>query len=187
MPVSVRGVDQANAPRRLLVTTLQIGIVLVLGLPLIAITQPFLSAWPLTLVVTSLLLLLVVGFWRSAANLEGHLRAGAELVVDVIARQGVDKDERALETMQQLLPGLGRIVPVTLGGASPAVGRTLGDLNLRGLTGATVVALVRDGKRTVYPTAAEALLAGDVLALTGSDASLATAARLLGVPAPPPS
>lgn len=186
MPAAARGVDQANAPRRLLVAALEIGIVMVLGLPLIAMTQPFLSAWPVALVVASLLLLLVVGFWRSAANLEGHVRAGAELIVDVIARQGVDKDARALVTMRELLPGLGHIVPVTLGTASPAAGRTLGELNLRGLTGATVVALVREGERTVYPTAAEVLLAGDVLALTGSDASLSAAARLLGVPAPPP-
>lgn len=180
MPLAARGVDQANAPRRLLVATLQIGIVLVLGLPLIAITQPFLTAWPLALVVASLLLLLVVGFWRSAANLEGHVRAGAELIVDVIARQGVDKDARALVTMRELLPGLGHIVPVTLDATSPAVGRTLGGLNLRGLTGATVVALVRDGERTVYPTAAETLHAGDVLALTGSEKSLEAAQALLG-------
>jgi CPA2 family monovalent cation:H+ antiporter-2 len=49
-----------------------------------------------------------------------------------------------------------------------AVGRTLADLNLRGLSGATVLALVREGHGTVIPTGRETLRAGDVLAVAGT-------------------
>lgn len=174
-----RGVDQAHAPRGALIATLQIAIVLVLGLPLIALTQPFLSAWPGAIVVGSFLVLLVVGFWRSARNLQGHVRAGAELIVDVIARQGVDKDAHSMELVHELLPGLGTIEPYTLPETSPAVGQSLGELNLRGLTGVTVVALLRGHHRQIFPRADQLLQEGDVLAMTGSNESLAAAHRLL--------
>lgn len=179
MPRAARGVDQGRAPRRVLTATIQIAIVLVLGLPLIAVTQPFLSAWPATVVVGSLLLLLAIGFWRSASDLQGHVRAGAELIVDVIARQGKDKDEHSLEMVQELLPGLGTIVPFHVEPRCAGVGMSLGELNLRGLTGVTVVALIRGNQRMVFPKADEVLHEGDVLALTGSHESIAAAHRLL--------
>ena len=181
-PVS-HGVDQGRAPRQLLTVVIQIGIVLVLGLPLIVLTQPFLSTWPVTLVVGGLLLLLTISFWHSAADLQGHVRAGAELIVDVLARQGVDKDEHALETVEEMLPGLGTISPHHVDPGSVVVGRTLGEINLRGLTGVSIVALSRGGKRIIFPEATEVLHAGDVLALTGSHAALGAANRLLrGLP-----
>jgi len=179
MPRASRGVDQARAPRGVLTATIQIAIVLVLGLPLIAVTQPFLSAWPATIVVGSVLLLLTVGFWRSASDLQGHVRAGAELIVDVIARQGVDKDEHSLEMVQEMLPGLGTIVPFHVEPKCASVGLSLGDLNLRGLTGVTVVAVIRGTQRMVFPKADEVIQEGDVLALTGSHESIAAAHRLL--------
>jgi CPA2 family monovalent cation:H+ antiporter-2 len=62
---------------------------------------------------------------------------------------------------------------------SEAAGQTLGHLNLRGRTGATVVALSRDGQRMPLPTATTLLQAGDMLALTGSGNAIGVAATLL--------
>jgi len=185
MPRAAHGVDQANAPRRLLRVVIQIGSVVVLGLPLLALTQPFLSAVPGAVILGAVLLLLAISFWRSATNLQGHARAGAELVVDVLARQGVDKDESALELVQGLLPGLGTIVPFQIDAGSEVVGRSLGEINLRGLTGVTVVALSRGRERVVFPQAREILRPGDVLALTGSHEAIQAAHRLLGSDRPP--
>ena len=182
MPTARRGVDQALAPRGVLVNVLQIGAVVVLGLPLLVITQPFLSVWPAAGGLAFLLLLLIVGFIRSARDLQGHVRAGAELIVDVLARQGVDKDEHSMEQVQELLPGMGTIVPFAVVSGSSAVGRALGELNLRGLTGVTVVALSRGSQRIVFPDARQVLESGDVLALTGSHDALAAANRLLSGP-----
>ncbi len=179
MPKVGRGVDQANAPRGALISAIQAATVVVLGLPLLALTQPFLSAWPAAAVIGGFLLLLTVSFWRAARNLQGHVAAGAELIVDVLARQGIDKDEHSMEQVQELLPGMGTIVPFKVEMGSGAVGRSLGELNLRGLTGASVVALSRGGQRIVFPKAAEVLHEGDVLALTGSHDAIAAAHRLL--------
>ena len=59
------------------------------------------------------------------------------------------------------------------------MGRTLAELNLRAITGATVLAIVRQG-RGLVPSAEGALHAGDVLALAGTHDALAAAQQMLG-------
>jgi len=78
-----------------------------------------------------------------------------------------------------MLPGLGTIVPIEVPAASEAAGVTLGELNLRGRTGATVVALSRGGQRMPLPSASTRIEAGDLLALTGSGNAIGLAAALL--------
>jgi CPA2 family monovalent cation:H+ antiporter-2 len=182
MPKAQRGVDSAHAPRGALVVAIHFATVIVLGLPLLAVTQPFLSAWPAAAVIGGFIFLLTFSFWRSARDLQGHALAGAELIVDVISRQGVDKDEHAIETVQEMLPGMGTIVPFKVEMGSGAIGRTLGELNLRGLTGVSVVAISRNNQRIVFPKADQILQEGDVLALTGSHDAIYSAHRLLGKP-----
>lgn len=59
-----------------------------------------------------------------------------------------------------------RVHPVVLPGHSGAVGRTIGDLELPGVT---VTALVRQGERHLDPPATTRLEPGDVLVLFGAD------------------
>ena len=56
---------------------------------------------------------------------------------------------------------------------------SLGDLNLHAATGATVVAIVRDGRGVALPGGGEILRAGDTLALAGSTDALAAARDLI--------
>jgi CPA2 family monovalent cation:H+ antiporter-2 len=64
---------------------------------------------------------------------------------------------------------------------SAAVGKTLGDLDLRGRTGATVIAVVRDGDTKVSPGAQYTLCEGDTVLLSGSAEKIERAAEILGV------
>jgi CPA2 family monovalent cation:H+ antiporter-2 len=83
-----------------------------------------------------------------------------------------------------VLKGLGEPVAIRLDPDGPGVGKTLADLNLRGRTGASVIAIIR-GSVPVVPTANEPLVAGDVLAIAGTrDAIEAATAMLRGSPAP---
>lgn len=182
--------DLAAAPRRAFVVTLQLAVVLAVGAPLIAITQPFLPAFQGAAVLLIVLAVLTVAFWRSATNLQGHVRAGAQVIVEVLAAQGADKEDKRtrrntedLSIVEQSLPGLGAPVPLRIEPGSQAVGKTLTELNLRGLTGATVLAITRPGGAIVIPTGQEALAEGDVLAITGTKAALEAAGMLLHVPA----
>ena len=176
-------VDAAMAPRRTLVVLLQLTVLLLIGLPYLAITQPFLPGLESVALLALLLTMALLGLWRSAADLDGHIRAGAQLIVEAVAagagRTTASPDETARQ-IATLLPGLGEPIPFALPPDSPALGKSLAELNLRGATGATVLAIVRGGTGVVVPTAHEILRLGDVLALAGADDAVAAARVLLG-------
>ena len=178
IPPPVRGVDNAISPRRLLANTLQITTVLLLGVPLIAALQAFLPALPAVVALVGILVLLGLGFWRSARDLQGHLRAGAEVVVAALAKHSAS-DLPSVDIARRLLPGLGDFTALRIALGSPGDGRTLGQLNLRGRTGATIVALLRGDLRIAFPEAGERLQAGDLVALTGSHEAIGAAGVLL--------
>jgi K+/H+ antiporter YhaU regulatory subunit KhtT len=62
---------------------------------------------------------------------------------------------------------------------SPAVGKTLRDLDLRSRTGATIIAVVRDDTPIPSPAPDVALAAGDTLVLVGSHEQVDRAMDLL--------
>ncbi|MBI5445131.1 MAG: cation:proton antiporter [Deltaproteobacteria bacterium] len=175
--------DLAAAPREALVVTLQLGALLMVELPLLAVTQPFLPRLPAALLFAAPLVFLAASLWRSAEGLQGHVRAGAQVIVEALAaqrqRRTDEAEEPGLGGVRELLPGLGDPVPLRLGAESPAVGRTLADLDLRGITGATVLAIFRAEEGLVVPNAKESLREGDVLALAGTQEAVEAAKRLL--------
>jgi CPA2 family monovalent cation:H+ antiporter-2 len=193
LPAAAIGrVDFARAPRAALVTTLQIAILLAIIAPLTAVTQPFLRGTPILIVLLVAAGVLAIAFWRVARDLHGHARAGADVIVSMLAKQmdgdlPADELSRTMEqTMEQAsaaLPGLGDPTPVIIDSTSAAVGRSLSEVNLRGLTGATVLAIFRTaghGPRTLIPSGRERLQAGDVLTLAGSHDAIAAAREVLG-------
>jgi len=183
LPEGAQGqADLAAAPRQALTITLQLATVIVIGVPILAVTQPFVRGGALVVIVALMVAVLGVAFWRGATNLQGHVRAGAQMIVEVLARQarGPGRDESdALVRISEVLPGIGDPVVSRLAPSSPAVGRTLADLDLRGLTGATVLAIWRPEGGVMIPSAREVLRAGDVLALAGSGEAVAAARKML--------
>jgi CPA2 family monovalent cation:H+ antiporter-2 len=184
------GLDLSVAPRRALDLTLQLAIVLLAGLPLLALTQPFIGGAYGASLLALLLFALGISFWRGAGDLEGHVRAGAQTIVEVLvaqARKGgaaEARDARAtpgdgLSQVHSLLPGLGDPTPVRLERGSAAVGRTLAELDLRALSGATILAIQRGDEGVLVPAANEVLRAGDVLALAGTHAAIDAAREIL--------
>jgi CPA2 family monovalent cation:H+ antiporter-2 len=181
-PGSTGRPDLAAAPRRMLVATLQLGSAVMILLPIVAITQPFLPGTPGAAVLAGVLVVLGIGFWRSAANLQGHVRAGAQVIAEALAKQtgsGGAKRRDALVEFRAMFPGMGDPVTVRLTPDAIAVGRTLSSLSLRGVTGATVLAIARPNGAVMIPSASEVLRPGDVLALAGTQEAVAAAQALL--------
>jgi len=188
-----RAVDFAAAPRRALVAILQLVTLLMVAIPLIAITQPFLPGYPGAAVLFIIAVLLGAALWRSALNLQGHAQAGAEMIVAALKPQvmndQVDALTKTMEHVATMLPGLGAPEVVRIAVNSPAVDKTLADLNIRGLTGATVLAITRSQStaeneaalQVGVPSGRQRLQVGDVLALAGTHEAIA-AARLILVP-----
>jgi CPA2 family monovalent cation:H+ antiporter-2 len=170
-----------------LLVTMQLGALLAAGVPLVAVTQPFLPSVPGAALLLIAVGLSVVPFWRSANELHGHVRAGAQVLLEALALQGsADTPLSQASEARRMVPGLGEAATLRLSPGDPAVSRTLAQLNLRGLTGATVIAVERAGQGVIYPGAHERLCAGDVLVFTGTDAAVAAARQLLLGPATPP-
>jgi CPA2 family monovalent cation:H+ antiporter-2 len=146
----------------------------------------------------AVLLFLGVAFWRSATNLQGHTRAGAEVIVSALARQmapasgpavpataepsaaaGTSAEARSLANVYEIIPGLGEPVPVRLEGGDYAVGRSLGALDLCDTTEATVLVIVGRAEPVILPVGREVLRAGDVLALAGTPDAVEAARAVL--------
>ena len=184
-----RKVDFAAAPRRALVTMLQMGTLLLVGVPIVAVSQPFIPGFPGFTLLAILTILLGFAFWKSALNLQEHARAGAEVIVAALTPQVStdDEEENLFKTMEHvaiMLPGLGEPVPVKITYDSPAVDRALSELNVRGKTGATILAITRrgeSGNRVVVPSGKEVLREGDVLALAGTQEAVDAAVQILTV------
>lgn len=170
-------VDLGRAPRRLLAAALQLVGVLLAGLPLVALTTPFLPGPAAILVLVVALAVLLFAFWRRARDLHGHIRASAHVILELLAtKAGVDASQpHANEGEVDLLPGISEWERVVVPPGSPAVGRSLADLELRGRTGATVLAIQRGGEGLAVPDAHEPLRAGDVLAIAGSTEAVSAA------------
>jgi len=180
MPLVAAGmVDQARAPRRVLRASLLLGIVLATLVPVLLLTIPFVPTYGGPSILAALLFVLGLSLWRAARDLAGHARAGAELVAHVLARQGMAKETGMYERVEAMLPGMGSVEPVKIEAWSLAAGKTLGEFNLRGRTGATVVGISRNGTEIPQPTASEVLQPGDLVALTGSRDAVQAARRQL--------
>lgn len=184
------GLDLGAAPRRMLIVVLQVPILLLAGLPILAATgalAPEVSAG----LIAALVAYESWRVWRSAGDLDEHVRAGAQAIVEVLAAQGASQGHRPetvppdLAEIEQVLPGLGTPTAVRVAPTSPLAGRSLGAANLRGLTGATVLAIQRGDRSIAVPSASDMIEINDVLALAGSSDAISAATSLLQPPGPP--
>ncbi len=177
-------VDIVAAPRRMLIVTLQLGTIFLVGIPLFAITQPFLPTIPTISIFIIITIILSIIFWRSAANLQGHVRAGVEVITQALNFQSrksttLQKNEKiSLNEIHQLIPGFGDIIEINLAAGSFAIEKTLANLNLRGVTEATVLAITRNSQ-SIIPTAHELLKENDILILSGTHEAVKSAKNFL--------
>ncbi|MBL0937272.1 MAG: cation:proton antiporter [Gemmatimonadaceae bacterium] len=200
-----RRLDYAAAPRRALVATLQLAIVALVGIPLLAITAPFVPMSRAPIILGLVLTWFIVAFWRSTTELQGHTKAGAQIILSALGRQMASEPTQeptsgtehtdgeapaivlpaikpaGLERLYKVVPGLGDPVPVRVPASSPVAGRTLGELELRSLTGAVVLAITHGDEQVLLPVGREVLRAGDVIALAGTSEAIADARRILEV------
>ncbi len=178
--------DLAAAPRKALLAIVQLGATLFVLLPVVAVTQPFLPSVPGAALLAAVIAVLGIGFWRSAAELQGHVRAGAQVIVESLAKQAAPDDRApaqtghdALASIRSMFPGIGEPTAVRLREDSPAVGQSLSALGVRGRTGATVLAISRPGGSVMVPGANETLRPGDILVLAGTHEAVDSARELL--------
>ena len=177
LPVSSK-LDLADAPRSAMTLVIEFIAVLLVGVILTAVTLPFVSVLYGVVILGIIVAVFGVVVWRGATDLEAHVRAGAQVIIEALSTATAPHQEVA-DNIEQLLPGLGEIFPVKLTDQNPAVGKTLATLDVHGLTGALVVAIVRNSNHVVVPGGNEVLQSGDILALLGSEEAVESARKLL--------
>ncbi|MGL1934226.1 MAG: cation:proton antiporter [Fibrobacterales bacterium] len=179
------GVDSGLAPRRVLSTSLHIIQIILISIPMIILIEPIAPTGSVSSIIALTLFGFGVAFWKRARNLDGHVKAGAQVIASALQNQlnlkGKDTDthQSSMDLVNKLLPGMGHPETVELKAESFAVDKSLSELNLRALTGALVMAISSQGKESALPTADTILRSGDVLVLSGSEEAIKSAHAML--------
>jgi CPA2 family monovalent cation:H+ antiporter-2 len=178
LPRMTQRPELGAAGRRALKITLVIAVLVLTGVPLLAVTQPFLSgasgAFVLAVAVGAFALALI----KQTQTLEGEVRAGSQLLVAAL-QNPEEHATPATGEVDHFLAELGAPRPVKLSAGCAAVGQTLVGLDVRGSTGATVLAIAREPEGAMIPTGREVLREDDTLVLAGTHEAIAQAHRLL--------
>ncbi|MCY0906515.1 cation:proton antiporter regulatory subunit [Arthrobacter sp. H14-L1] len=95
----------------------------------------------------------------------GGLLGGTKLIAQLSAEQ---KDLPGVSTQQFPMHETSRYA-----------GRTLGETQMRTLTGTSVVAILREGSVLASPRPDQVMLSGDVIVIVGTDSGLTAAAEIL--------
>lgn len=177
-------VDLAQAPRKAFVLALQLAIWLIVSVPILAMLQPFWPNMPFSLLLLLLFIVAAFGFWRSTGELYSHTRAGTFAVLEAFKQLTQAQREHTkspeVQEIKALLPGLGDFQGLLLSSTHPWVGKTLAELNLRGLSGANVLAIARETGDIASPDGKAQLMPGDTLLLSGTNDAIVFATALHG-------
>src|SRR5262245_18497749 len=84
LPRRAGTLDLEAAPRRALVLMLQLGVALATAVVVVAVTQPFLPSYLCPVLLFLLLVAFAIALCQSATDLQGHVRAGSQAIVEVL-------------------------------------------------------------------------------------------------------
>ncbi len=188
--------ENVSVPRHLLMLTIQLAVLAAVGIPVLALTVPFLPSEPSGLAFLAFLVVFGIALWRSTFRLQDHVRAGTHVLIEALARTkdatlllpraaSTSSEPAPAETQSNkeddvlsVLSSLGDPATVTLTAGDAGIGKSLGDLDVRGITDASVLLIVRDGQG-LEATDDEVLREGDLVALAGSHSAIDDASALL--------
>lgn len=158
----------AEATRALVRTTAVVLVTLAVGVPAAAILRPILHVPVVFVALLACLGVATVALWRRAGVVDEEVASGAARVTELLGKQRGQTPAHSPGPPPKPTPGpaLPDLEAVALDANSPAAGRSLGDLDLRATTGASVLAIYRSSG-LIMPTATDPLQAGDVLTLAG--------------------
>jgi monovalent cation:H+ antiporter-2, CPA2 family len=165
---------------RAIVHLFEVPILLMMVTVMLALTAPFLHSLDGVLVLIVAAVGLSLMAWQSAKQIQSHRREVSDFLGSLLSRHirtpaAILRNEQ-FKDFGAKIDSLERVnVPEN----ASTVGRTLGELNLRVLTGAAVISVVRGETGIPCPESTEVLRAGDRLTLAGASDALAAARQLI--------
>jgi len=163
---------------RMLRVMIRLLVVLGLGVPVAAVLQPLAGSGSSAFALSVVLAIIAIFLWKTAGSVNPELQSAAQQIASALARQTTREGEATI-THEDLVPGLDRVVSLPIDGQASAAGRTLAELDLRAKTGATVIAIIRSGRRVLMPAGEARVSPGDTLALTGTPEAIERAHAIL--------
>lgn len=174
-----QGLDLAATPRKTFILTLQVVLLAAIGFILFLFFQALLpNSFAIALFVTYFVVLGIL-FFKNTESLQGHVSAGAQMIVEILSSPQLSDATEFSQKVEKILPGLGNVTSLNLEKNAKSLGKSLAELNLRGLTGVAVIAIKRGEQNLMLPSATEKLKAHDILVLTGSQDAIQAAKELL--------
>lgn len=169
--------ELVSTSRVAITRTLQLAALLGTGMLVVALTRPFVPPGSGLLALGVFLVPAAAALWRSRGPFESQVQSATVALFDFLRRQ--DSSVAPTSEAESLLHGLGDVVRIEIPAGAPAVGATLGELDLRAQTGAAVLAIADAGGTVVAPASMRPIEAGSILALTGPPSSIIHARQVL--------
>lgn len=160
-------VSERHHFKRLFNLTLWSLLLFLLGLSMLTSIRPFISPYFFLTALSGLLLITFGLIWRQASEVTEDFQSGGERLVSILKKQTFSTvREKTKKTIE--VPGLKNIETVKITNKA-ITGKTLSEINLRNVTGVTVVAINRNGEKIIFPTHDEKLLQDDLIEVMGTE------------------
>jgi monovalent cation:H+ antiporter-2, CPA2 family len=151
-----------------------------IGLLILILSSGLLASWK-TLLLLMIVIAAVAGLlWSSLIRIYSKAQIALKDTLDEAPAPLQEPPHRLANLLKEA-----DIAPVIVGPNSPARGKLISELALRTRTGASIVAIERDGTTIVNPSADEEFLANDQVLLLGRPADLEAARREFEPPRQP--
>lgn len=156
---------------------------ILLGLPMLAATAPFLNTPVVALAWVGMVASAAVILWASINRLHVRIESNVQALLDD-EHLPVHAPQIVRDLMTVDFPWELRVETLELDAYTWATGKRLGEIELRSATGASLILIERGDQRQEAPGPDTLLLPGDRLTLIGSREQLASAHAVLSRPAP---
>lgn len=138
-----------------------------------------LPSWNLLLVLVGVLVVITLLLRRSFIKLHSKAQIALHETLEAKpASQATEESKPGQSTIPSLLHRA-KLMSVTVGAQSLAVGRMIAELKLRTVTGASIVGIERIDREIVNPPVDEELQSGDRVLLIGTEEQVSKAREML--------
>ncbi|HWG91025.1 MAG TPA: cation:proton antiporter [Candidatus Thermoplasmatota archaeon] len=156
------------------------------SLLLLAASGPFLPSGPLLAAALLVLAVSTFVFWGAVRRMHENVEGAVEGVLGAAPAKGRPSRGEVMQLLKQQYPWDAQLDSVVVPRGSVAADRRIRDLDLRRLTGASIVSITPKGgkARPVSPDPDMVLRSGDTLVLLGEREQLEAARKLILAPPP---
>ncbi|HVU27930.1 MAG TPA: cation:proton antiporter, partial [Verrucomicrobiae bacterium] len=166
---------RAREIKAIISTTVPLGGAIGLGLLIFTLSAPLLPSGEILIALLAIIIGLTFLFWRSFVKVYSKAQIAIQ---ETLASTPLPKQIAAPAPLQNLLKEA-KLQTLLIAESSPAKGRLIRELELRTRTGASIVAIERNGTTIVNPDPDDELQANDQILILGNEANIGKARQLL--------